>query len=327
MRAVRVHEVGGPEVLRVDDIEVPEPGSGEVRVRIEAAGLNFIDTYHREGKYPLELPATIGGEGAGVVDAVGRDVAALSEGDRVAFAGPRGAYAEMVVVPAGAVVPVPADVEVRTAAAALLQGMTAHYLVHDTYPVGAGGSRHPSTVLVHAAAGGVGHLLTQMCKLLGARVIATCGTQEKADLVRGFGADEVVVYTEENFAEAVARFTDGRGVDVVFDGVGKATFLDGLTCLRRRGMMVLYGQSSGEADPLDPQELNRQGSLFLTRPNLSDYVAEREELERRASDLFGWIAKGAIEVRIDRTFPLEEAAEAHRYLEGRKTHGKVLLIP
>lgn len=340
MRAVRVHEVGGPEVLRVDDIEVPEPGPGEIRVRIEAAGVNFIDTYHREGKYPLELPATIGGEGAGVVDAVGRDVPALSEGDRVAFAGPRGSYAEMVVVPAGAVVPVPADVEVRTAAAALLQGMTAHYLAHDTYPVGAGGSRHPrpdiappargsdpSTVLVHAAAGGVGHLLTQMCKLLGARVIATCGTQEKADLVRGFGADEVVVYTEESFTEAVARFTDGRGADVVFDGVGKATFLDGLTCLRPRGMMVLYGQSSGEADPLDPQELNRRGSLFLTRPNLAHYVAEREELERRASDLFGWIAKGAIEVRIDRTFPLEEAAEAHRYLEGRKTLGKVLLIP
>lgn len=322
MRAVRVHELGGPEVLRVDDIEVPEPGPGEIRVRIEAAGVNFIDTYHREGKYPLELPATIGGEGAGVVDAVGRDVPALSEGDRVAFAGPRGSYAEMVVVPAGAVVPVPADVEVRTAAAALLQGMTAHYLVHDTYPVGA-----RDTALVHAAAGGVGHLLTQMCKLLGARVIATCGTQEKADLVRGFGADEVVVYTEESFTEAVGRFTDGRGVDVVFDGVGKATFLDGLTCLRRRGMMVLYGQSSGEADPLDPQELNRRGSLFLTRPNLAHYVAEREELERRASDLFGWIAKGAIEVRIDRTFPLEEAAEAHRYLEGRKTLGKVLLIP
>lgn len=322
MRAVRVHELGGPEVLRVDDIEVPEPGPGEIRVRIEAAGVNFIDTYHREGKYPLELPATIGGEGGGVVDAVGADVPALSEGDRVAFAGPRGAYAEMAVVPAGAVVPLPDDVEVRTAAAALLQGMTAHYLVHDTYPVGAG-----DTVLVHAAAGGAGHLLTQICKLLGARVIATCGTQEKADLVRGFGADEVVVYTEEDFTEAVARFTDGRGVDVVFDGVGKATFLDGLTCLRRRGMMVLYGQSSGEVDPLDPQELNRKGSLFLTRPNLAHYVAERDELERRARDLFGWIAKGTIEVRIDRTFPLEEAAEAHRYLEGRKTRGKVLLIP
>lgn len=322
MRAVRVHELGGPEVLRVDDIEVPEPGPGEIRVRIEAAGVNFIDTYHREGKYPLELPATIGGEGGGVVDAVGADVPALSEGDRVAFAGPRGAYAEMAVVPAGAVVPLPDDVEVRTAAAALLQGMTAHYLVHDTYPVGAG-----DTVLVHAAAGGAGHLLTQICKLLGARVIATCGTQEKADLVRGFGADEVVVYTEEDFTEAVARFTDGRGVDVVFDGVGKATFLDGLTCLRRRGMMVLYGQSSGEVDPLDPQELNRKGSLFLTRPNLAHYVAERDELERRASDLFGWIANGTIEVRIDRTFPLEEAAEAHRYLEGRKTRGKVLLIP
>ncbi|MEO8323509.1 MAG: quinone oxidoreductase [Actinomycetota bacterium] len=322
MRAVRVHESGGPEVLRVDDIGVPEPGPGEIRVRIEAAGVNFIDTYHREGKYPLELPATIGGEGAGVVDAVGADVPALSEGDRVAFAGSRGAYAEMAVVPAGAVVPLPDDVEVRTAAAALLQGMTAHYLVHDTYPVGAG-----DTVLVHAAAGGTGHLLTQICKLLGARVIATCGTQEKADLVRGFGADEVVVYTEEDFTEAVDRFTDGRGVDVVFDGVGKATFLDGLSCLRRRGMMVIYGQSSGEVDPLDPQELNRKGSLFLTRPNLAHYVAERDELERRASDLFGWIANGTIEVRIDRTFPLEEAAEAHRYLEGRKTRGKVLLIP
>ncbi|MDX1622294.1 MAG: quinone oxidoreductase [Nitriliruptorales bacterium] len=322
MRAVRVHELGGPEVLTLDDIDVPEPGPGQIRVRIEAAGLNFIDTYHRDGKYDLDLPATIGVEAGGTVDAVGSDVDGISEGDRVAYTGQRGAYAEQQVVPADAVVAVPDELGTEQAVASLLQGMTAHYLTHDTFPLQDG-----DTALVHAAAGGVGHLLTQICKLRGARVIATCGTDEKAKLVRDFGADEVIVYTKEDFVSGVQEATNGRGVDVVYDGVGKATFEKGLDCIRKRGMMVLYGQASGPASPLDPQELNQHGSLFLTRPSLFDYVAERSELEQRATDLYGWLANGDIEVRIDRSFGLEEAAEAHRYLEGRKTHGKVLLTP
>lgn len=322
MRAVRIHDVGGPEVLELDQVDVPEPGPGEVRVRIEAAGLNFIDTYHRAGRYPLDLPATIGVEAGGVIDAVGPEVGAVSEGDRVAYTASPGAYAELQVVPAETVVRVPAEVDATTAVAALLQGMTAHFLTHDTFPL-----RDGDTALVHAAAGGVGHLLTQVCKLVGARVIATCGTQEKAELVRALGADEVVIYTRDNFAELVERTTGGRGVDVVFDGVGRATFSKSLGCLRRRGMMVLYGQASGPVDPVDPQELNRLGSLFLTRPTLFHYIAQREELERRANDLFRWITDGDVEVRIDRTFPLEQAADAHRYLEGRNTQGKVLLIP
>ncbi len=322
MRAVRVHEAGGPEVLTVDQVEVPEPGPGEVRVRIEAAGLNFIDTYHRSGSYPVDLPATIGVEAGGVVEAVGGDVTGVAEGDRVAYTGQRGAYAERQVVPAEAVVHVPDGLEVSTAVAALLQGMTAHYLTRDTYRLGEG-----DTALVHAAAGGVGHLLTQLCDLLGATVIGTCGSHEKAEQVRGHGAAEVVVYTERDVVEEVETFTDGRGVDVVYDGVGAATFNDGLRCLRTRGMMVLYGQASGPVDPLDPQELNQHGSLFLTRPSLFHYIAERDELERRAGDLFGWLLAGDLEVRVDRTFALEEAADAHRYLEGRNTRGKVLLVP
>lgn len=322
MRAVRVHGTGGPEVLTVDDIEVPEPGAGEIRVRIDAAGVNFIDTYHRAGAYPLDLPAGIGVEAGGIVDAVGSQVEGMAEGDRVAYTGPRGSYAEYQVVPADAVVAIPPAVQTDVAVAALLQGMTAQFLTHDTYKV-----EPTTTVLLHAAAGGVGHLLTQVCKLLGARVIATCGTREKADLVRDLGADEVVIYTEDKFTEAVERFTKGLGVDVVYDGVGKETFRDSLTCLRPRGMMVLYGQASGAVDPLDPQELNRLGSLFLTRPTLFHHIVARDELERRASDLFGWITSGRVQVRIDRSFPLDEAADAHRYLEARKTRGKVLLVP
>lgn len=322
MRAVRIHRSGGPEALEIDDVEVPEPGEGEIRVRVEAAGVNFIDTYQRAGAYPIDLPATLGVEAGGVVDAVGSGVTAFSEGDRVAYTGERGSYAEFQVVPADAVLPLPDEVDTSIAAAALLQGMTAQFLTHDTYPVRTG-----SVALVHAAAGGVGQLLTQVCKLLGAQVIATCGTTEKAELVQGLGADEVVIYTKDNFTEAVEHFTGGRGVDVVFDGVGKDTFQDSLTCLRGRGMMVLYGQASGQVDPVDPQQLNKLGSLFLTRPSLFHHIAEREELEQRASDLFGWISKGEVKVRIDRTFPLEEAAEAHRYIEGRNTRGKVLLIP
>lgn len=322
MRAVRVHEPGGPDVLSVDDVDLPDPGPGQLRVRVEAAGVNYIDTYHRKGAYPLDLPATIGLEAAGIVEAVGPDVARVEVGQRVAYATQPGAYAEQQLVVADAVVGVPDDVESQTAAAAPLQGMTAHYLTHDTWPLQEG-----DVALVHAAAGGVGHLLTQMCRLRGAKVIATCGSDEKAELVERLGADEVVVYTRDDVVDAVRRFTDGRGVDVVYDGVGRTTFWDGLASLRPRGMMVLYGQASGKVDPVDPQELNSRGSLFLTRPTLFHYVAERPELERRAADLFGWIAAGDLEVLIDRSFPLEEAADAHRYLEGRHTRGKVLLTP
>lgn len=322
MRAVRVHEIGGPEALTVDEVDVPEPGSGEVRVRVEAAGLNFIDTYHRSGAYPIDLPATLGVEAGGVVDAVGEAVRGVSPGDRVAYNGERGAYAEYQVVPGDAIIPIPGGLETDVAVAALLQGMTAHYLTHDTFPLSGG-----ETVLVHAAAGGVGHVLTQICELLGARVIATCGTSEKAEFVRGLGADRVVVYTDEDFTQAVEEFTGGRGVDVVYDGVGRATFVDGLRCIRPRGMMVLYGQASGAVEPLDPQELNRHGSLFLTRPSLFHYTGQRDELERRAEDLFAWLRDGDVAVRVDRTFALEEAGDAHRYLEARRTKGKVLLRP
>jgi NADPH2:quinone reductase len=322
MRAVRIHETGGPDVLNVEDLEVSEPGAGEIRVRVEVAGVNYIDTYHRNGRYPLDLPASIGLEAAGVVDAVGSGVTGIAVGDRVAYADQPNAYAEIQVVKGHSVVKVPEGVELRIAAAAMLQGMTAHYLAHDTYSLKPG-----EVALVHAAAGGTGHLLTQVCKIRGAHVIATCGTHEKADIARDLGADEVVVHTEESFVEAVKRSTEGRGVDVVYDGVGAATFGDSLRCLRRRGLMVLYGQASGPVEPIDPQELNRLGSLFLTRPTLFNYVSTRDELERRTSDLFGWIKDGRVRVRIDRTFPLEEAAEAHRYLEGRRTRGKVLLTP
>lgn len=322
MRAVRIHETGGPDVLQVDDVAVDEPAEGEIRVRVEAAGLNFIDTYHRSGAYALELPTPLGVEAAGIVEAVGSGVERFTEGDRVAYAGQLGAYAEHQVVPADGAVAIPDGVDARLAAAVMLQGMTAHYLTHSTFRLSEG-----DTALVHAAAGGVGHLLTQICKRLGTRVIATCGSEEKAELVRGLGADEVVIYTEASFPDAVEDVTGGRGVDVVYDGVGRATLRDGLGCLRPRGMMVLYGQASGAVEPLDPQELNQRGSLFLTRPSLGHYVAERSELESRAGDLFGWIAAGDLDVRVDTTFPLEEAGDAHRYLEGRNTHGKVLLVP
>ncbi len=322
MKAVRVHEFGGPEVLRYEDVPVPEPGPGEVRVKIEAAGLNFIDTYHRRGLYPVELPVIIGVEGGGVVDAVGPDVTDLKPGDRVAYALQLGSYAEYAVVPAWKAVPVPENLDIQRAVTLMVQGMTAHYLAYSTFPLQPG-----HTALVHAAAGGVGHLLVQVAKRRGARVIATVGTEEKAELARRAGADEVILYTQEDFEEATKRLTDGQGVDVVYDSVGKSTFMKGLNCLRPRGYMVLYGQSSGPVAPFDPQILNAKGSLFLTRPSLGHYAATREELLQRANDLFAWTAAGELEVRVDRTFPLAEAAEAHRYLEGRQTKGKVLLIP
>ena len=322
MKAIRVHEYGPSEVLKYEMAPTLEPAEGEALVRIEAAGLNFIDVYHRLGRYPLPLPFTPGVEGAGVVESVGPGVSGLKPGDRVAYAMERGTYAEYALVPAWKAVPVPEGVSNEQAAAVLLQGTTAHYLSHSTYPLGEG-----DTALVHAAAGGTGQLLVQMAKLRGARVIGTCSTEEKAALARAAGADEVILYTQEDFEEATKRLTGGRGVDVVYDSVGKATFEKGLNCLRPRGYMVLFGAASGPAEPIDPQILNPKGSLFLTRPGLGHYLADREEIAARTGDIFGWLASGQLKVRVDQRFPLAQAAEAHRYLEGRQTKGKVLLIP
>ena len=322
MKAIRIHGFGGPEALSYDDVPIPEPGPGQARVEIAAAGVNFIDTYHRKGLYPGQLPFTLGQEAAGVVDAVGEGVTEVRVGDRVVYASVQGAYAEYAVAPVERLVPIPAGVSFEQAAAAMLQGLTAHYLAYSTYPI-----RPGDTAVVHAAAGGVGRLLTQIAKRCGARVIATASTEEKAALARSGGADEVIRYTEEDFAAATRRLTGGKGVDVVYDSVGKTTFDQSLSCLRPRGYMVLYGQSSGPVPPLDPQILNAKGSLFLTRPTLGHYIATREELLWRTRDLFGWSAAGELDVRIDVTFPLDQAAEAHRYLEDRQTKGKVLLIP
>lgn len=322
MEAIRVHKFGGPEALRLEEIAAPEPDEGQVRVRLEAIGVNFIDVYHRTGAYKSELPITPGREGAGVVDAVGSGVGGVEEGDRVAFAMVPATYAQYVVVDADKLAPLPPGVSAEQGAAVMLQGTTAHYLTHSTYPLQEG-----ETCLVHAAAGGVGHLLVQMAKMRGARVIGTASTPEKIQFAQEAGADEVIRYTEADFQEETMRLTDGRGVDVVYDSVGKDTFQQSLRSLRPRGYLVLYGQSSGAVAPLDPQALNRHGSLFLTRPSLGHYLADREELLWRTGDLFEWIAAGSLQVRIDQTYPLAEAAEAHRYLEGRKTKGKIVLLP
>jgi len=322
MIAIRVEETGGPEILRPAEVETPEPGEGEVRVRLAAAGLNFIDVYHRRGLYPLETPFVPGKEGAGTVDAVGPGVTRWAEGDRVGFALGTGAYAEAAVVDGERLVPVPEDVSLETAAAVLLQGMTAHYLAIHTFPLNEG-----DDALIHAGAGGVGQLLIQIAKGRGARVLATVSTEEKAELARRAGADVAIRYTESDFVEETRKATGGKGVDVVYDSVGKDTYEGSLECLKPRGTLALYGQASGPVPPLDPQVLNRKGSLFLTRPSLAHYVAGRRELLGRARDLFRWIADGELEVRIDRTFPLADAADAHRYIEGRKTKGKVLLVP
>lgn len=322
MKAIRVQETGSPDVLRLEEVERPEPGPGQVRVALEAAGLNFIDIYNRTGLYPLQAPFTPGREGAGVVNAVGAGVASARMGQRVAFVASPGAYAEEVVLPAERLVPVPESVDLEMAAAVQLQGMTAHYLATSTHPLGSG-----DTALVLAAAGGVGHLLVQVARRRGARVIGTTSTEEKAALVLDAGAREVIRYDEVDMAEEARRLTGGRGVDVVYDSVGKDTFQQSLDALRPRGCLVLYGQASGPVEPLDPQVLSRKGSLFLTRPTLADHVADREELLGRAADLFEWIQSGALKVRVDRRFPLAEAAEAHRYMEARKTKGKVLLVP
>jgi NADPH2:quinone reductase len=320
MRAMRVDAPGGTESLVEQRIPVPDPGPGEARVRVEIAGVNFIDVYKRAGQYKIPLPATIGEEGAGVVDAVGDDVTDVRPGDRVAWASVLGAYAEYAIVPAARLVPVPAHVDFRTAAAAMLQGMTAHYLAVSTYPLKQG-----DRCLVHASAGGVGLLLVQIAKRRGAHVIGTAGSDEKADLARKAGADDVIVYTRQDFVMEAKRLTDGRGVNVVYDSVGKTTFLPGLDALAPRGMMVLFGQSSGPVAPIDPQVLNQKGSLFLTRPTLGHYIATRKELLWRAEELFDWIARGQLTIRVGAEFSLAEAGDAHRALEGRQTTGKVLL--
>ncbi|HEX2211396.1 MAG TPA: quinone oxidoreductase [Longimicrobium sp.] len=320
MQAVRLHQPGGADALRVERIPVPRPGPGEALVRLDTAGLNFIDVYKRTGLYKVPLPATLGEEGAGTVAAVGDGVREVREGDRVAWAGHIGAYAELAVVPAAKLVPLPAKVDPRLGAAVMLQGMTAHYLAASTYPLKRG-----DRCLVHAAAGGVGLLLVQIAKRRGAYVIGTAGSDEKAQLAREAGADEVIVYTREDFVEGVRRITDGARLQVIYDSVGRTTFLPGLDLLAPRGMMVLFGQSSGPVEPLDPQVLAQKGSLFLTRPVMGHYVATRDELLWRAGELFAWIAAGELDVRIGAEFPLGDAAEAHRALEGRRTTGKVLL--
>ena len=320
MRAIRVHAVGGPEVLKVDTLPVPQPGPGEALIRLEAAGVNFIDVYKRMGLYKVPLPATLGEEGAGTVVALGDAVNEVRVGDRVSWAGALGSYAELAVVPSAKLVPVPGAVSAQVAAATMLQGMTAHYLATSTFPL-----REGDRCLVHAGAGGVGLLLVQIAKLRGAMVIATAGTEEKAELARGAGADHVILYTSEDFVAETKRITRGQGVNVVYDSVGRTTFLPGLDVLVPRGMMVLFGQSSGPVAPIDPQILNQKGSLFLTRPTLGHHTATRDELLARAGDLFSWITEGRLTVRIGATYPLAEVAEAHRALEGRRTTGKVLL--
>jgi NADPH:quinone reductase len=323
MRAIRVNQHGGPEALSREEVETPDPGPGQARVRLAASGVNFIDVYMRSGVYPGDPPFTLGLEGAGEVEAVGEGVEEVSVGDHVAWAGVPGSYTEAVVAPANKLVPFNVTmVEARVAAAIMLQGMTAHYLTHSTFPLQEG-----HTALVHAAAGGVGLLLCQMAKMRGARVIGTAGTEEKAWLAREAGADEVILYREQDFAEETERLTSGEGVDVVYDSVGKDTFDGGLDCLKTRGYMVLFGGSSGQVPPLDLQVLNRKGGLYVTRPALAQYTRTREELLWRAEGLFSWIGQGNLDVRIGGSYALEDAARAHRDLEARKTTGKLILIP
>ena len=322
MKAIQVSRTGGPEVLLFKDVPNPEPGPGEVLVRIDAIGLNYIDTYHRTGLYPLDLPFIPGLEAAGTVAALGPDATEFQPGDAVAYAGVPASYAETVSAPQERLVRLPDGVDAAAGAAAMLQGMTSHYLVHSTCNVLEG-----DTVLIHAAAGGVGLILVQMAKMRGARVIGTVSTEEKAQLALGAGADEVIRYTEQDFEAEVKRLTDGQGVHVAYDSVGKTTWEKSMNCLRPRGYLVLFGNASGPVPPVDPLLLSRLGSIFLTRPTLVDYTATREELQRRANDVLGWIQTGKLRLRIDRTLPLSDASEAHRLLEGRQTTGKVLLIP
>jgi NADPH2:quinone reductase len=322
MKAIRVEQPGGAEALQLVEVPDPKPREGEALVRIEAAGVNFIDVYHRSGAYRLSYPLIPGQEGAGTVVEVGAGVREVGPGDRVAFASGPGAYAELAAVPAAKLVPVPDGVSAKQAAAVMLQGMTAHYLATSTYPLGP-----DDTCLVHAAAGGVGLLLCQLAKQQGARVFGTVSTDEKARIAREAGAEETIHYTTEDFVAEVRRLTGGAGVNVVYDGVGRDTFNGSLDCLAVRGTMVLFGQSSGAVGPIDPQILNTKGSLYLTRPTIGHYSRTREELMKRAGDVLGRVAAGKLAVRISRELPLADAAEAHRLLESRRTTGKVLLIP
>jgi NADPH2:quinone reductase len=322
MKAIRVHTPGGVEALLYDDVATPTPKTGEALVKIEAVGINFIDIYIRSGLYKNQLPLTLGQEGAGVVEAVGPGVTEVRVGDQVAYSGTPGSYAEYAVVPAARLVNIPDGLGAKDAAAAMLQGMTAHYLAHTTYPLKSG-----DTALVHAAAGGVGLLLVQMAKRCGARVFGTVSTEDKAKLAKEAGADEVILYTQEDFESEVKRLTDGRGVQVVYDSVAKTTFEKGLNSLAPRGYMVLYGQSSGPVPAFDLAQLGAKGSLFITRPSLAHYTLTRDELLQRSGDVLGWIRTGQLKLRIDQTYPLKDAAEAHRRLEGRQSTGKLLLVP
>ena len=322
MKAIQVKQVGGPEVMELVDLPVPDPKVNEAVVKLSASGVNFVDVYHREGRYKVALPFTPGQEGAGVVTAIGDDVKSVNVGDRVAWSHLLGSYAEYTAVVADRLVPIPAGVTDQQAAAAMLQGMTAHYLAHDSYALKRG-----ETALVHAAAGGVGLLLTQMADKIGARVIATVSTEGKAKLAREAGAAEIIFYTKQDFEAETKRLTNGKGVDVVYDSVGKTTFDKGLNILRPRGMMVLYGGSSGAVPAFDPIVLTQKGSLFLTRPSLGNYIATREELVARSGAVLGMITSGTLRLRIEHTYPLAEAQRAHRELENRKTTGKLLLIP
>jgi NADPH2:quinone reductase len=320
MRAIEIQQAGGPEVLKLVELSRPEPGAGEVLVRVSYCGVNFIDIYQREGRYKVPLPFIAGQEAAGVVEQAGEGVRGFAKGDAVAWSGVQGGYAEFAIVPAAQLLSVPEGVELKLAAAVLLQGLTAHYLSQSTFHLKRG-----DTALVHAAAGGVGLLLTQIATQLGVRVIGTVSTEEKAQLAREAGASDVIRYTEADFEAETRRLTAGRGVDVVYDSVGKTTFDKSLNCLRPRGMMVLFGGSSGAVPPFDPIQLTGKGSLFLTRPSLGHYVATHEELTARSSDVLGWVQTGKLKVRVEHVYPLAEAEQAHRDLESRKTTGKLLL--
>lgn len=320
MKAIRVHQHGGPESMVLDDVPVPVPGPQQALVRLRVSGVNFIDVYFRTGAYKAEQPTALGSEAAGIVEAVGSEVTGLAPGDRVAYAMARGSYAEYAVVPSAQLVKLPDGVTFDQGAAAMLQGMTAHYLTRSTFPLKGG-----DTCLVHAAAGGAGLLIVQLAKAAGARVIGTVSTQAKADLALANGADHVIRYTAEDFEAVVKQLTGNRGVDVVYDSVGKTTFDKSLSCLRPRGMMVLFGQSSGPVPPVDPNILNPKGSLFLTRPSLAHYVLTRDELLWRSGEVLDAVASGRLRLRIDRTYPLAQAADAHRALESRATTGKLLL--
>jgi len=322
MKAIRVQAPGGQDVLKYEDVPDPKPQAGQALVKLHAIGVNFIDVYHRTGLYKLPLPFTPGMEGSGVVEAIGADVTEVQPGDRVAYAMAVSAYAELALVPSWQLVKLPADVDFSRAAAAMLQGMTAHYLTHSTYAIKRG-----DTILLHAAAGGAGLLIAQMAKHRGARVIGTVSTEEKAHLARSAGVDEIILYTQTDFEAEVKRLTEGKGLPVVYDSVGKTTYEKSLNCLRPRGMLVLFGQSSGPVPPLDPGILAAKGSLYLTRPSLGHYSATREELLLRAGDVLDWVANGRLKLRIEKTLALSDAADAHRELESRRTAGKLLLIP